>query len=265
MKLVTGTMNQPGGRKRSPLMASRRQSMAWAVAATAVAVTLSLAGLCYQQVGTWRDTETLARRALQVTQRNHIAHYLLGVVMAQRGEKRPAMEQFERALRYNSNVFVARLDLALFQVEFKEFDAADKNLRTIMQQWPLLAAPHLAERGDAAAPFLAALPLAHHDLRARRVVAELNAATEVPDREPMPEEALMAAESHSSVVQLLDHLSPGQRRVVELRLAGLTGREVAEVLGCSLPAVKIAQVRAYSRLRDLVTDPAWEAGHHGDR
>lgn len=103
------------------------------------------------------------------------------------------------------------------------------------------------------------------DLRARRVVAELNAATEVPDREPMPEEALMAAESHSSVVQLLDHLSPGQRRVVELRLAGLTGREVAEVLGCSLPAVKIAQVRAYSRLRDLVTDPAWEAGHHGDR
>ncbi len=103
------------------------------------------------------------------------------------------------------------------------------------------------------------------DLRARRVVAELNAATEVPDREPMPEEALMAAESHSSVVQLLDHLSPGQRRVVELRLAGLTGREVAEVLGCSLPAVKIAQVRAYSRLRDLVTDPAWEAGHDGDR
>ena len=103
------------------------------------------------------------------------------------------------------------------------------------------------------------------DLRARRVVAELHAASEVPDRGPMPEEAFMAAESHSSVVQLLGQLTQGQRRVVELRLAGLTGREVAEVLGCSLPAVKIAQVRAYRRLRDLLADPAWEAGHDGDR
>lgn len=103
------------------------------------------------------------------------------------------------------------------------------------------------------------------DLRARRVVAELNAAGEVPDREPTPEEVVMVAEAHSSVVRLLDHLSPGQRRVVELRLAGLTGPEIAEVLGCSLPAVKIAQVRAYRRLRDVIADPAGEAARHGDR
>jgi RNA polymerase sigma-70 factor (ECF subfamily) len=102
------------------------------------------------------------------------------------------------------------------------------------------------------------------DLRARRVVAELDAAAEVPDREPTPEEVVMAAEAHSSVVRLLDHLAPGQRRVVELRLAGLTGREVAAVLGCSLPTVKIAQVRAYSRLRGLLADPAWEAGRNVD-
>ena len=102
------------------------------------------------------------------------------------------------------------------------------------------------------------------DLRSRRVVAELNAATEVPDREPTPEEVVIAAEASSSVVRLLDHLPASQRRVVELRLAGLTGREVAAVLGCSLPAVKIAQVRAYSRLRSLLADPAWEAGRNGD-
>jgi RNA polymerase sigma-70 factor (ECF subfamily) len=102
------------------------------------------------------------------------------------------------------------------------------------------------------------------DLRARRVMAELDAAAEVPDREPTPEVVVMAAEAHSSVVRLLDHLAPGQRRVVELRLAGLTGREVAAVLGCSLPAVKIAHVRAYSQLRSLLADPAWEAGRNGD-
>jgi RNA polymerase sigma-70 factor, ECF subfamily len=112
--------------------------------------------------------------------------------------------------------------------------------------------------------------IAHHvitdDLRARRVVAELDAAAEAADREPTPEDVVMAAEATSSVVRLLAHLPTGQRRVVELRLAGLTGREVAAVLGCSLASVKIAQVRAYTRLRDLLGDRALEeAGPHGDR
>jgi RNA polymerase sigma-70 factor (ECF subfamily) len=102
------------------------------------------------------------------------------------------------------------------------------------------------------------------DLRARRVVAELDAAAEVPDREPTPEEVAMAADSRSSIVRLLEHLPASQRRVVELRLAGLTGREVADVLGCSLAAVKIAQVRAYRRLRDLLAGSVQEAGRNGD-
>ena len=101
------------------------------------------------------------------------------------------------------------------------------------------------------------------DLRARRVVAELDAAAEVPDRGLTPEEVIMAADANSSVVRLLDCLPAGQRRVVELRLAGLTGREVAAVLGCSLAAVKIAQVRAYSRLRGLLAGSVREAGLDG--
>jgi RNA polymerase sigma-70 factor (ECF subfamily) len=102
------------------------------------------------------------------------------------------------------------------------------------------------------------------DLRARRVVVELEAAAEVSDRTPTPEEAAIVAEGHSAIVRLLDQLSPGQRRVIELRLAGLTGREVAEVLECSLPAAKIAQVRAYSRLRELLAQPERKGGRHGD-
>jgi RNA polymerase sigma-70 factor (ECF subfamily) len=101
------------------------------------------------------------------------------------------------------------------------------------------------------------------DLRARRVVAELDAAAEVPDRGLTPEEVIMAADANSSVVRFLDCLPAGQRRVVELRLAGLTGREVAAVLGCSLASVKIAQVRAYSRLRGLLAGPVRETGLDG--
>jgi RNA polymerase sigma-70 factor, ECF subfamily len=101
------------------------------------------------------------------------------------------------------------------------------------------------------------------DLRARRVVAELDAASEVLDREPTPEEIVMAVEASSSVVRLLDQLPIGQRRVVELRLAGLTGQEAADVLGCSLGAVKIAQVRGYRRLRDLLASSVEEANRYG--
>ncbi len=101
------------------------------------------------------------------------------------------------------------------------------------------------------------------DLRARCVVAELDAASEVLDRDPTPEEIVMAVEASSSVVRLLDQLPIGQRRVVELRLAGLTGQEVADVLGCSLGSVKIAQVRGYRRLRGLHTGSVEEANRHG--
>jgi RNA polymerase sigma-70 factor (ECF subfamily) len=93
-------------------------------------------------------------------------------------------------------------------------------------------------------------------LRATRPEAPLDEAADVPDREPSPEEIVLTAEARRSVAALLAHLPPDQRRVVELRLTGLTGREVAQVLGRSLPAVKIAQVRAYARLRTLLGSAA---------
>jgi RNA polymerase sigma factor (sigma-70 family) len=49
-------------------------------------------------------------------------------------------------------------------------------------------------------------------------------------------------------------LSPDQRHIVDLRLAGLTGPEIAEVLGMSESAVKSSQFRAYSRLRKLLAE-----------
>jgi RNA polymerase sigma-70 factor (ECF subfamily) len=98
--------------------------------------------------------------------------------------------------------------------------------------------------------------IAHHvttdHRRSQRPVAPINAAGEVPDAAPTPEDAALAAEAEETVVQLLARLPVDQRRVVELRLAKLTSAEVAQVLGRSLPAVKIAQVRAYARLRGLL-------------
>lgn len=219
----------------------RSMKWAWPVAATAAAFALSLAGLCYQQVGTWRDTETLARHALNVTQRNHIAHYLLGVVMAQRGEKRHAMEQFEQALRHNSNYFVARLDLALFQVEFKEFEIAEKNLRIITKQWPRLAPPHQA---------LAAICAKHNDFS--QALDELDAALSLDPQFAMAHlgrgDVLMTldrpAEAAAAYGQALDLGSPNPELVVKR----------AEALGrCAQAAQAEALLRPYLAAGQMVT------------
>lgn len=90
------------------------------------------------------------------------------------------------------------------------------------------------------------------DLRSRRLVAPMEAAAHIVATEPSPEEAALTREIGSTVQALLALLPPEQRQILELRLAGLTGPEIAAVLGRSLSAVKIAQVRAFARLRPMV-------------
>src|SRR5688500_8422516 len=64
-------------------------------------------------------------------------------------------------------------------------------------------------------------------LRARRPVLPLAVATDLVDAGPSPEEAVLAGEEERAIRELLARLPPDQRRVLELRLAGLTGPEIA--------------------------------------
>ena len=88
--------------------------------------------------------------------------------------------------------------------------------------------------------------------RSVRADRPLEMAAEVVDAAPTPEEASLVADEGRSLRAALVHLSPDQRRIVELRLAGLTDREIAAVLGRSLGATRMVQVRAVARLRDLL-------------
>ncbi len=83
----------------------------------------------------------------------------------------------------------------------------------------------------------------------RTVDADVATVEAVVNRSPTPEEHAVAAEEQRSVLALLARLTPEQRHVVELRLAGLTGPDIAMVLGLSITAVRSSQFRAYSRLR----------------
>jgi RNA polymerase sigma-70 factor, ECF subfamily len=88
--------------------------------------------------------------------------------------------------------------------------------------------------------------------RSQRPELPLDAVTDVPDVAAAPEERALAADELRALRAQLARLSPDQRQVVELRLAGLTDLEIAQVLGRSHGAVRMSQFRAVARLRALL-------------
>jgi RNA polymerase sigma-70 factor, ECF subfamily len=91
--------------------------------------------------------------------------------------------------------------------------------------------------------------------RARRPVWPLSLIeNHADDRRSVEDDALQSVEQ-DEVRTLLARLPVEQRRVLELRLAGLSSSEIADVLGKKTGAVKVAQSRAIARLRQtLVSD-----------
>ncbi len=57
------------------------------------------------------------------------------------------------------------------------------------------------------------------------------------------------AEAMREVADVLRPLNPNQRLVIELRMAGLSGSEIAESMGKSVAAIKMLQFRAVRRIR----------------
>jgi RNA polymerase sigma-70 factor (ECF subfamily) len=70
----------------------------------------------------------------------------------------------------------------------------------------------------------------------------------------LPDPAAERNARRDALRSALEQLPDEQRRIVELRLSGLNGVEIAAVLGRSHSAIKSSQFRAYSRLRELLSD-----------
>jgi RNA polymerase sigma-70 factor (ECF subfamily) len=84
--------------------------------------------------------------------------------------------------------------------------------------------------------------------------ASLDEALHLADPGSTPEEDVVLADEQQRLYQALARLPDDQRRVVELRLAGLLGAEIAEVLHRSPAAVRQLQFRAMQRLRTMLID-----------
>jgi RNA polymerase sigma-70 factor, ECF subfamily len=88
--------------------------------------------------------------------------------------------------------------------------------------------------------------------RKRRPDTTLENAADPADPDPTPEEAVLAREDGRKIRSLLASLTDDQRQVLELRLAGLTGQEIADALEKSVGAVRLQQHRAIQRLRNVL-------------
>lgn len=102
--------------------------------------------------------------------------------------------------------------------------------------------------------------IAHHEVtdryRAREPMADLETvAHTLRDPARSPEDSAIAAEERRSLHAALAALPDDQRQVVELRLSGLSGPEIAAVIGRRHGAIRALQHRAFTRLRTLLRDP----------
>jgi RNA polymerase sigma-70 factor (ECF subfamily) len=98
--------------------------------------------------------------------------------------------------------------------------------------------------------------------RANRRDQPLDAAAEILDSRPGPEETSVHRSESAWIRGLLAHLTPDQQQIVELRLAGLVDHEIAQVLGRSHVSVRALQYRALQKLRILIDQ---KEGQHAAR
>jgi tetratricopeptide (TPR) repeat protein len=93
----------------------RYQKIALAVSGSA-AIVLCLA-VTRQQLGYWKDSETLFRHALAVTENNYMAHNNLGDALDKKGQTDAAIRQFQEAIHLKPNYALAHYNfgVALFR------------------------------------------------------------------------------------------------------------------------------------------------------
>ncbi|MCC6408100.1 MAG: tetratricopeptide repeat protein [Planctomycetes bacterium] len=213
------------GALEGALVAGARRARLVHVAWTLVCVVW--AGLCFVQTATWRDSTTLFRRALAVTEDNFIAHLNYGLALLQAGGTPEAIAEFEASVRIRPDYYLAQSALASAYFEAGRFADAERTYRA----W-------LAAHGDDAAMLanLATVEMQLGDFAAARRTAERASELDTERRTAAVARAIdlaLLAGDYAGAAQALERelaAAPGDP-AVSLRLAG--ARKLALDPGCA--------------------------------
>ena len=110
-------------------------------AAGTAAIVLCIA-LTRQQIGYWKDSETLFRHALQVTENNYLAHDNLGVAVGMKGQIDEALRQLHEAIRLKPDDAWAHNNLGNALGSKGQMDAALSEYEEAIRLQPDIAEAH---------------------------------------------------------------------------------------------------------------------------
>jgi tetratricopeptide (TPR) repeat protein len=123
-------------------LAGRRPygAMAWSVAGSTAIVLCTV--LTRQQIGYWKDSESLFRHALEVTEKNELAHNNLGSALDEKGQTDEAIRQYDEALRLKPDDATAHANLGMALARKGQTDAAIRQYQEALRLKPDYAEPH---------------------------------------------------------------------------------------------------------------------------
>lgn len=99
----------------------------------AAAAVVPCVALTRRQIGYWRDSETLCRRALAVTTHNQVAHFCLGVALEKNGQPDEAIRQYQAALAADPTYAPAHTNLGFALGNEGHFDEATSQLQEALR------------------------------------------------------------------------------------------------------------------------------------
>ncbi len=120
---------------RSTLHAPRSTLILLSVAGGA-AIVLCVA-LTRQQIGYWRDSETLFRHLLEVTKNNYAGHVNLGTVYSRRGQLDEAIREYRESLRLNPYYGLTHYNLGNALLQKGEVDEAIQHYQLAILLLPM--------------------------------------------------------------------------------------------------------------------------------
>ena len=99
-------------------------------------------GLTRQQLGHWKESETLFQHALEVTENNYTAHDNLGNALLERGQSDEAIRQFQEAIRLKPDGAEAHYSFGNAFLARGQSDEAIRQFQEAIRLKPDCALPH---------------------------------------------------------------------------------------------------------------------------